>query len=246
MKATKTELTEYQVLTKNLKRTFKNYKLSYKDVAREIGLSESGVKKVLSARDGSFQRITQMCKLVGVSVGDLLQDTKVQDVTFSSKQQEAFLNDLSLFKIYWMLVYERQSTERIQTLLKISYKDLFAKIRKLDAMKLILLLPSDRIRIPSIKAVAWVGQGEFINKIYKAWTRHLLESVSKPKPEFNEFFTIRYLPMTPKTYKEFQMALSNIEKEFVRRSIHEMRTSGSDTHHVRCLMVADDRSFIDG
>lgn len=246
MKATKPELTEYQIVIGNLKRLFKEQKISYKNLADQVNLSESGIKKIFSAKDGSFQRLHQFCQAAGVSIFEMLQDSKSVDVTFSKKHQDEFAEDFNLFKVYWMLVYERASAESVQQKLNLSYKEYFRRIRKLDTLKLIQLLPNDRLQLPSIKAVRWVGQGDFVNTLYKSWAKEFFDSVAKPNSRANESFILRYLQMTQNTYKEFRLALVNLEEEFIRRSIHEMRTKGADVHHVRWMVLADDRSFIGG
>ena len=245
MKNTTAALNEYQVVIRNIKKLLKEQKISYKDLAKQLGMSESGIKKIFVSKDGSFLRMKQLCDSVGVSVYEMLQDTKSLDVTFSKRQQDEFLKDFVLFRVYWMLVYERGSIVEVQKKLSLSYKDMFKLMRKLDDLKLLKLLPNDRLQLPPIQAVHWIGQGDFINKIYKEWSRNLLESVSKPNARQDEAFVLRYLPMTPNTFKEFQLAILNLEEEFIRRSIHEMRTKSTFLRHVRWMVVADNKSFID-
>jgi transcriptional regulator with XRE-family HTH domain len=244
MQNTDPDLTEFQIVTKNFKRSLKEQKITYRQLAKEIGLSESGVKKILSAKDGSFQRLTQLCQAVGLSIYELIDDSQNVEVRFSEDQQRAFLNDRVLLQIYWLLAYERQSSELVQKKLNLTYKELFQRLRKLDALKLLRLLPKDRLQLPVIRAVNWAGEGEFFTKIYREWSRNLLESVAKPKTNPDEFFLLRYLPMTQNTYKEFNLALLTLEEEFIRRSIQEMKTKGSQTKHVRWMVVADRRSFV--
>lgn len=245
MKNTSVALNEYQVVIINIKKLLKTQKISYRDLAKQLSMSESGVKKIFVAKDGSFLRLKKICHVIGVSMSEMLQDTKSLDVSFSKKQQDAFLKNFILFKVYWILVYERASIVDAQKKLSLSYKDMFKFLRELDGLKLLKLLPNDRLQLPPIQAVSWIGQGEFVNKIYKEWSKNLLESVSKPHPQQDESFVLRYLPMTPNTFKEFQLAIHSLEKEFIRRSIHEMRTESGSVHHVRWMVVVDIKSFVD-
>lgn len=243
MQDTNKTLSEYQLVIKNLKKILKDLKFSYKDIAVEIGLSESGVKKIFLAQDGSFQRISQICNLVGVSLLELLEDSRTFEVNFNKKQQDEFIKDSILFRIYWALVYERKTLDFVQQDLNLDKKDTFRRLRKLDSLHLLKLLPHDRLQLPSIQAVRWSGTGEFMDKIYRESSRHLLESVAKTRTEPDEVFRLRYLPMTEKTYSEFQSALSSLDDEFTRRSIHELRTKASETKPVRWMTVADNRRY---
>lgn len=239
-------LTEYQVATRNLKRAVKQRGLTYRELAYGVELSESGVKKIFLAKDGSFQRLAQICRYVGISMSELVEDDRTQEVGFSSRQQQEFLKEPMLFKLYWLLVYERRSSPSTQEVLRLGKAESFRLMRKLDNLGLIKLLPGDRVRLPSIKAVRWTGDGEFIRKLYRDWSRSLVDASGMTVPQKNDLFLLRYLQMTPQTYSEFKEALSSLEGEFVRRSIHEMRTQPSKVGHVRWLVAADNRSFVTG
>lgn len=238
------DLTEYQVVTQNLKRAIKDRGLTYRDIAQGVGLSESGVKKIFLAKDGSFQRLAQICRFIGFSVSELVEDSRTLEVGFSESQQQEFMKETKLFHLYWLLVYERKSVVRSQEVLKLTRAESFRLLRKLDTLGLIKLLPRDHIRLPSVKAVRWVGEGVFVRKLYQEWSRSLVDALAKPGPQKEYFFLLRYLQMTSETYAEFKTALASLEEEFVRRSIHEMRTQPSKVGHVRWLVAVDNRSFV--
>jgi transcriptional regulator with XRE-family HTH domain len=241
-----TELTEYQAATNNLKRALKQRGLTYHQLAHGIGLSESGVKKIFLAKDGSFQRLAQICRHVGISISEIVEDNSSREVEFSQRQQQEFLKAPRLFHLYWLLVYERRSISDSQQALRLNKSECFSLMRKLDNLDLIKLLPGDRIRVPSIKAVSWSGDNEFVRKLYRDWSRDLVDSLRMNTQQPNEFFLLRYLQMTSQTYTEFREALRNLEVEFVRRAIHEMRTQPSRVGHVRWLVAADKLSFVTG
>lgn len=246
MRRKKTELNDYGRMIENLKRHLKAKKIEYKELAAGIGLSESGVKKIFSGTDCSFQRVAQICTFTGISLSEIIEDQSVSDVRFSEKHQEEFLKEPKLFFFYWLLVYERLSLEKAQVELKLGKAEAFRLTRKLDILELIKLLPNDRIRVPSIKAVRWIGGGKFLHKLYGDWSNNLVNSISKSVEQPNELFIIRYLPMDEKIFSEFKKALRSLEDEFVRRSIHEMRIRHHELKHVRWLVAADDRSFVTG
>jgi len=240
------EPNEYRAAIGNLKQALKQRELTYRELAKGIGLSESGVKKIFSARDGSFQRLAQICRYIGLSLNELIEDNRTLSVEFTAEQQKEFLKNPKLFQYYWLLVYERLSQSSLQTNLQLSKAEAFRLARKLDILGLIKLLSGDRMRLPSIKAVRWIGEGEFLSNLYRNWSRALVDDVAKPEITNGEFFLLRYLQMTPKTFAEFIAAQRALEEEFVRRSIQEMRVQPTGLEHVRWLMAADNRSFVTG
>jgi len=240
------EPNEYRAAIEALKRVLKERGLTYRELAKGIGLSESGVKKIFLAQDGSFQRLAQICRYVGLSLAEIVEDKRVVDVGFTNEQQKAFLKEPGLFSFYWLLVYERRPLLEVQQELKLNKAETFRLARKLDLLGLIRLLPGDRLRLPTVKAVRWTGDGEFIRTIYRNWSRAFIDALAKPVHQEGELFIFRYLQMTKKTYGEFLSALHTLESEFTRRSIHEMRTVPKGLEHVRWLVAADTRSYVTG
>ena len=240
------ELNEYRSAIASLKKILKERKITYRELGEGIGLTESGVKKVFTAKDGSFQRLIEICGFIGVSIVEIIDDGSIKNVSHSSRQQEAFMKEPGLFYLYWCLVYERRSYEEAKKVLRLTEKTAFQWLRKLDLLKLIKLLPKGRIRIPSIKAVRWKSEEEFTKKMYQAWSQKLVADVTNLNEAKSEFFLLRYLQMKKSTYQEFVSALEALESEFVRRAIYEMKTAPNNVEHVRWLVAADNRSFIEG
>ncbi len=244
--------TEYQVAMASIKESLRRRKLTYRELATQLKLSESGVKKILTAEDGSFQRVVEICGVLGISISELLagKNEAMREVSYTEFQQEYFLKNPQAFSFYWMLVYERRNADEAQSLSGISEKERFSILRKLDQMQLLELLPGDRIRVPSVEQIRWVGGGPLISKIYREWSQQLLRDVAKPDPEIDErdrshqHFLIRYFKMAPKTFQDLMSALKDIETEFVRRATSEMRTEAPDLMHVRWISAVDNRSFV--
>lgn len=229
----------------NLKIYLKKRKLSYRILAREIGMSESGLKKLMNAKDISLQRLVNICQVLGISVADLIKDEEVSRVSFSSQQELEFEKNPILFQVYWLLVYERRSADKIQTALRLNKGEMFKLLRKLDKINLIKISENDRLIIPTIKAISWTGQSHFIRKLYKEWSLNFLEKIAKPYSESSdEHYTIRYLQMRKETYKEMINAMKKLEKDYIHQAIHEMRLNFDDLQHVRWVMASDNLSFI--
>jgi transcriptional regulator with XRE-family HTH domain len=245
-------MTEYQVAMTSIKESLRRRKLTYRDLATQLKLSESGVKKILTAEDGSFQRIVEICTVLGLSITELLagKNETMREVSYTEFQQEYFLKNPQAFSFYWLLVYERRNIEIAQSLSGINDKDRFSILRKLDQMQLLELLPGDRIRVPSVEQIRWVGGGPLISKIYREWSQQFLRDVAKPEAEVeeheraNQLFLIRYFKMAPRTFHDLMSALKDLETEFVRRATSEMRTEAPDLMHVRWISAVDNRSFV--
>ena len=237
---------DYRVAIDALKDILRAQKLTYRDIAKALGLSESGVKKIFSAEDGSFQRISQICRLVGTTLPELFQGLKSEmtDFTFSIDAQEFLLKNPRAFAIYWRLVYERMELSSAQKMAKLDDKEAFKILRQLDDLGLITLLPEGKVKVPPVQQIRWVGSGPLIEKLYREWGGQFLQSVAKPDLEAHKLFLIRYMKVFPKTYEDLVRAQRELEVEFVRRGIQDMRTGSPALVHLRWVAGIDDSSFM--
>jgi len=239
-----TDQSEYRLAVDNLKVRLKERQITYAELAEGIGMSESGVKKIFTGSDGSFQRLAQICKYAGISLAEIVQSHKTVEVGFTEAQQAAFLREPGLFQFYWVLAYERRPLAEAEKFFRFTKADSFRQLRQLDQLGLIKLLPGDRVRLPSVKAIRWSGDGPFMRKIYQDWSQKFVAKMAKPVTDPDELFIVRYFKMLPKTYNDFLQAQRALETEFVRRAIQEMRSEDASLKNVRWLAAVDDESFV--
>jgi len=83
-----------------LKRTLKTRGLTYKDVARRVGLSEGSIKRVFAAETFTLQRLEQICTAIGISMSELMRAAanshEAGSQYLSLEQEELLANDSRL------------------------------------------------------------------------------------------------------------------------------------------------------
>ena len=239
--------TEYEIATESIKLALKQQGFTYKDLAQRLKLSESGIKKILSSSDGSFQRLAQICKEVGLSMSELLegQGERIMELSYSLPQQEYLMAHPRALRLYWALVYERRPTEEARKISHLDSKEMFSYLRKLDQLELLELLPEGRLRLPAVRQIRWVGGGPLVKKLYEEWSAKFLKSTATPERTKDQFFMIRYVRASRKTLEDLMVAQHDLETEFVRRAISEMRSEAPDLEHIRWMSAIDNRSFLD-
>lgn len=237
---------EYEVAMVAVKAALKRQKITYSELARRLKISESGLKKILSGKDGSFQRLAQICEELGLSMADLLAgEDRTQEITFSPAQQEYLAGNTAALRLYWALVYERRPLPEAEKLAGLNGKEVFSALRKLDQLELLELLPENRLRIPAVRPVRWVGDGPLIRKLHREWSAGFVKSMARPVPAAGEHFISRYFRASRRTVEELQSALRDLEAEFLRRAIKEMRTESPDLVHLRWVSAVDDKSYLE-
>jgi DNA-binding Xre family transcriptional regulator len=78
-------------VTASLKRVLKNKRVSYRELGRRLRLSESGVKKMMTASDLSLGRLAEICAALQVDLVDLLDGalrTPPNPSSFSAVQEK--------------------------------------------------------------------------------------------------------------------------------------------------------------
>lgn len=240
---------EFKLLCNSIKRALKQQKISYRELAVRIGMSESGLKKILGGTDASFQRLAQIADALGLTLADLMTENDkghLEDVTFTEVQEQFLVKNIDYFKFYWKLVYERMSVEEIEKTYGLSSKDSFRYLKKLDELGMIVLGPQKRLKLPPLARIRWAGGGPLVERLYQEWGAAAVREVGRPLDRLggNELFIIRYFKLQENSYKEFIRAQRDLEAEFVKRAIREMALNMPKMKLVRWVTAIDDKSFV--
>ncbi len=230
-----------------LKKNLKSQKMTYRELAKKIGLSESGLKKIFAADDTSFNRLVQIAGALGLQISDLLNEldqTQMRKVQFSEKQQDFFLKNLDCFSFFMKLVVERHPVEDIQKEFSLGSAQTFKYLRNLDELGLIQLLPKDKIKLPPLSLVKDFGKGPLLEQVYQKWALSMSQELASPENQESGRFVVRGLQMMPETYKELLERLLGLEAEFLKRAVREMTLSPKQVTPVRWVWMTDQESFI--
>lgn len=150
-----------QALLKTLKKALKAQGITYKKVAEQVHLSEASVKRLFSQNDMSLKRIEQISNLAGYTLLDLLglmQEEKEYITMLTPEQEESLLQDPLLLLMTFLLVNHWKLNEIVDHY-EISTHRLTNILAKLDKLRLIELLPNNRIKLLTARNFAWRKRG---------------------------------------------------------------------------------------
>ncbi|MCM2278472.1 MAG: helix-turn-helix transcriptional regulator [Oligoflexia bacterium] len=238
---------DFKLVLRILKSALKKNKIHYRDLARKIGMSESGLKKLFIAEDCSFNRLVQICNAIDVSLADVLASLKqmsAKEVRFSQEQQEYFVQHPECFYYFWKLVYERVTVEEIQRQFGLSEVDTFRYLKKLDELKLIQLHENNRAKIPKVQLVRWVGTGPLMRKIRKEWSAELVNDTVDSEVGDLQHFSLRYYQLTPESYQDLLHSIQELDTEFGNRTIREISLQKSGLKSVRMISAIAQGSYV--
>ncbi len=169
---------------KALKSEMKKTKITYKELAKSLKITEAGVKKLFSRSDISLSRVCEICEVLGVSIHDLLkisEEEMSKEKVFTAKQEKFFAENPHYFHFFLRLVYENFAPEEIQKDLGLSDKAIFKYLKKLDDLGLITLHAYNRVTIPEGLVAIVNTQGTAMQSIKFKDTQDFLKRIEQNK-----------------------------------------------------------------
>ncbi|MFC3195594.1 helix-turn-helix domain-containing protein [Marinicella sediminis] len=154
-------MTQTHQILQAVKGLLKQHKINYASVAKELGLSESSIKRSLSKGHISLERLLAICAMMDLELVDLMQVIKkesTQLVQLTEKQERLMVSDVRYLLVtvcvcnHWTFVeildiYQFESAELINMLLQ------------LERIELIELLPNNHIRLKVSPHFHWIENG---------------------------------------------------------------------------------------
>lgn len=154
-------MTQAAQLIRTIKTQLKIRGLTYQDVAKHIGRSESSVKRLLSIGNLDLARLIQICELLDLTLAELTHlaanDTHALEC-LSHEQEQALVADKTLLLIT-ICTLNHWTLDDITTHYNISRPECLRYLFKLERMRLIELLPDNRIRIKVARDFEWLRGG---------------------------------------------------------------------------------------
>lgn len=151
---------------------------TYAWLADKLGLSEPSVKRLLSRGGISLERLDAICDALEVEGNHLLDLVRRRDdqlSEFTLEQERALADDATMLVVLYMLL-NGWTKERIMRDCNLSEAEVIAKLSSLDRLKLVTLLPTNRIRLRITKDHTWRPNGPLRNRYREQALRDFVSS----------------------------------------------------------------------
>ncbi len=135
-------------LMAELKRQLKKQGITYRVLADELDLSESAIKQMFASDNMSLKRMDAICALLKLDISDLVIMSDTQDAQLeglSIPQETELVNNRHLLLVAYCVV-NHWTFDNIIARYNLTEPELILELAKLDKMKLIELLPGNRIK----------------------------------------------------------------------------------------------------
>jgi transcriptional regulator with XRE-family HTH domain len=219
-------------LIATVKRQLKAQGKSYRDVAHFLDLSEASVKRLFSSERFTVERLAKIGELLGFTLAELMQTaaSSVPELdTLTSAQEAELVSDEKLLMVT-VLALNHWSVIDMLNWYHISAAEVVKRLRILDRMGVIELLPGDRIRRRARRDFDWLPNGPI--KAYFA--RQVVSDFLKgPFDDAEESLDFSHAMLTKTAQAElkvelrrFRRKLASLHEESVPASLRDKRGLG--------------------
>jgi transcriptional regulator with XRE-family HTH domain len=223
--------------------------VTYRDLAAHLGMSESGVKKMLTAKDFPLGRLLEICEWLGVSAAEmvkLVERPEIREVELSAAQQDALVKDPVLFRVYWRLSVENETPERIRDAEGLAAVELRRRLARLERLDLVTSAPSGRVRPRHQGLFRWAQGNPLVDRLNRDWSRTTLDAALAAATRDDGMQRLSYLRLAPETLADLLRALGATVDEFARRAKREELTRRpADLRPFRLLVAGATGRFVD-
>ncbi len=236
---------EHSIYVNAIKKALKSRGVSYAELAQDLRMTESGVKKMLTAKDISFRRILQICEVLDILPGQLFsssEKSRIKEVELSNAQQEALIKNRSLLAVYWRFVVEKYSLDEIskmQNLSKAETKKLMDRLVTLD----LLVQTRGQYRATHAGKFKWSDTSKLAKFLNQEWSELTLQRALKNPTATHRLIGLKLSPASYQRWIEkMQTALDEVVQESER---DELTLAKKDLQHYSLLLAAVPQGVFD-
>jgi transcriptional regulator with XRE-family HTH domain len=153
--------TETGQLISTIKRLLKSQGMTYRSLAKELKLSEPSVKRLFASGRFTVERLVQVSNLLGYTLAELSREALAGQARLSSlteKQEREVVSDSRLLMVA-VCALNHWTLEEIVEYYELNVPECIKYLLQLDRLRIIDLLPGNRIRLNVARDFDWLPNG---------------------------------------------------------------------------------------
>ena len=182
-------MAQIDLLVTELKRHLKAQGITYAALAKQLGLSESSVKRQFARQSFSLKRLEEILNLVGLEIADLiaLMNERREFLTeLTPEQEDALLADPKQLLITYLLV-NGWTLPAITSTFAIDDAEAERLLIRLHRARIIELLPFNRVKLLTARNFTWRKNGPVQRFVAREVQREFLDSTFAGPGEQSRF-----------------------------------------------------------
>ena len=148
-----------------LKKELKTAQMTYADLAQQLGMAESSVKRMLAKGDMPLSRIDAICRALALDFADLARhvaDNQPLLRELTPEQERAVVADKKLL-LMAICVLSQWTLEQVTTTYRLTEAEGIQYLAQLDRIGIIELRPPNRYRLQLAQTFRWRPPGAAMN-----------------------------------------------------------------------------------
>jgi DNA-binding Xre family transcriptional regulator len=231
-----------QQLLETLKHALKAQKLTYADVARVLDLSEASVKRLFADKNLSLLRLEQICQLLQMEISDLVQlmNQRAQRIDQLTSAQEAEIAGDRVMLLVTVCALNRWTLREMLDYFTIEELDAVRCLARLDRLKIIDLLPGNRIKLLISPNFHWIENGP-IRQLFR--TRLQDDFFNSRFDRQSEKLVIVNGMLSRKSNAVLQKKMERLAREFAELNDDDAGLPLAERHGVTMVVAMSDWRF---
>lgn len=212
-----------------LKKRLKACGMTYRDVAPVLGLSEASVKRLFSTGNFTLERIERVCGALDISLGDLVRDAEAAAPglrSLAAGQERELVSDPKLMMVA-VLAVEGWSFGQILANYSFTKPELVRALARLDRLRLIELLPGNRIKRLAAANFRWIENGPierfFSHKVKGAFLHSRFDGPAESLRFVYGMLSQRSLAVVQRRLEQVAHEFDELHREDQRMALEERR-----------------------
>lgn len=223
-----------------LKKAARQRRMTYRSLGTALGLTESGVKKLLNGPDCSANRLAEICAILDLDLGDLVSraaEPREERADLDEGTQAWLLANPAALELWWRITAEGLTASAAADLMGMTRPRLRKTLRALENRSLIRYggVDDTSSRLPAIWRLR--SPGPLQERVIRDWTSAALQRAQASYGNPGHWLTIIYERVDPEAVLEFERTVRQALMGLSRRAQTE-RVLGGGQHYTVLLATA--------
>ena len=214
------QVSQTRHIVTSLKKELKARGITYNEVSKCLALSEASVKRLFAEQNFTLERLEKVCTLLDMDIVDLIKATELNKqltVQLSIEQEKELISDTPLLLVAHNLM-NKWTFEEIIDCYKISEAEGIQILARLDRMKIIELLPGNRVKLLISRDFTWHSNGPIQQFFEKQLQAEFFTSRFNGK---GEYFRFASSMLSEHSISEMIKKLKKVVHEFNDKNVED-------------------------
>jgi transcriptional regulator with XRE-family HTH domain len=200
-----------------LRRILKEKKISYKELAKRVDLSEGTIKNMFHFRDASVQRLCEISNAIGVPFPDLMSaaySRNTREFSFTEAQEQFFGEHPEHYNFFREVFFARKTPEEVGVENGLTQKSLNRYLKELENQGLLDRLVGGKLHFNFSGRLKWRHGGPWMRKYFRNYSRKISDEILAHPDSPDHFCSFSYATLSRANRDLFYLEIQEIIEKY--------------------------------